>query len=190
MAIEIERKFVVKKSKDFMNLLRSWKKSSVSVPREKIRQGYLKRQAPSIRIRHTKHLSEYVNGRVFPVSYCLGYITVKGKAKGISRKEYDMGIDECEALDLLKMCSETNPESHIIQKTRYHYGRWEVDVFEKENTGLIIAEIELVTVKEQVEVPDWAWLEVSDNPMFGNAELSWHPVCTWTPKQRTVITHV
>lgn len=71
-----------------------------------------------------------------------GYLAIKGVNVGVSRSEYEYPIplkDASEILDVL--C-----QKPLIEKTRYrvHYQSkvWEVDVFEGENQGLVVAEVE------------------------------------------------
>ena len=70
------------------------------------------------------------------------YITIKGTNTGASRAEFEYEIPVDDARELLPMCVPP-----LIEKTRYrieHGGlTWEVDVFEGENAGLVVAEVEL-----------------------------------------------
>ena len=56
---------------------------------------------------------------------------------------------------------------------------WEIDVFEGDNTGLIVAEIELSEEKETFQLPEWAGKEVSADPRYLNASLVTQPYCNW-----------
>jgi adenylate cyclase len=68
-------------------------------------------------------------------------------------------------------------------KTRYKINYagnvWEVDVFEGDNQGLIIAEIELKHENQEFEKPDWVKNEVSDDRRYTNAYLSLNPFKNW-----------
>ncbi len=70
-----------------------------------------------------------------------------------------------------------------VEKTRYKqkFGgfTWEIDVFEGENSGLVLAEVELENESDEVEVPEWAGKEVSHDNRFFNFYLSEHPYSTW-----------
>jgi adenylate cyclase len=63
----------------------------------------------------------------------------------------------------------------VLKKKRYLIDcaskTWEVDVFEDELKGLIIAEIELESEKEAFEKPAWIGEEVSYDPSYFNANL-------------------
>jgi adenylate cyclase len=71
----------------------------------------------------------------------------------------------------------------LIEKVRYtlNVGRhsWEIDVFEGENAGLVIAEIELGSEDEAFEEPDWLGNEVTDDPRYFNSNLVANPYCNW-----------
>ena len=56
---------------------------------------------------------------------------------------------------------------------------WEVDVFGGSNNGLILAEVELESVDEHVDLPDWIAGEVSHDHRYSNAYLCMHPWPVW-----------
>jgi len=55
----------------------------------------------------------------------------------------------------------------------------ELDVFEGENRGLVVAELELESEDERFELPDWAGDEVSDDTRYYNVNLIKHPFSQW-----------
>jgi adenylate cyclase len=71
----------------------------------------------------------------------------------------------------------------LIEKVRYRltFGlhRWEIDVFEGENAGLVIAEIELGREDEAFEEPAWLGSEVTDDPRYFNSNLIANPYRNW-----------
>ena len=154
MAIEIERKFLVRDD--------SWKdavqKSLVC------KQGYLVCDRNStIRIR--------VMGE-------RAYLTIKGATYGLSRSEYEYEIPVIEAEGMLQFCADLPVEKmrHYIQ----HGGMtWELDVFSGTNTGLIMAEIELVSEDQAFDRPEWAGEEVSGDERYYNGYLSKRPYSLW-----------
>lgn len=154
MAIEIERKFLVKEPP--FHLAR---KSL------RIRQGYIVNdQNQVIRVREKR--DDY-------------FLTIKGNNIGISRLEYDFPISKNDAEDLLKHFCKTS----MIDKTRHyveHEGHtWEVDEFHGENEGLIVAEIELDSEHEQFEIPDWVGDEVTSDERYYNMNLATDPFKDW-----------
>jgi CYTH domain-containing protein len=109
-----------------------------------------------------------------------GFITIKGKSNdsGTTRLEWEKEISLPEAVSLLSIC-----ESGMIDKVRYEVkvGNHviEVDVFSKENEGLILAEIELQSENEIFQKPTWLGEEVTNDERFYNAYLSKKPFKTW-----------
>jgi len=155
MGIEIERKFLVKKD--------SWK--ALSSHNVHYRQGYLNdAKACSIRIR---------------VAEDKGYLNIKSASLGIFRHEYEYEIPLPEANEMLDSFS----LGAVIEKRRFfveHAGHiWEVDVFEGDNDGLIVAEIELSAEDETFDLPNWVGDEVSDDPRYYNVCLVKHPYKNW-----------
>ena len=154
MAIEIERKFLIKQ-KPFQMAKRS----------VKIRQGYiLNEKAQVIRVRE--------KGEDY-------FLTIKGNNVGISRLEYDFPITKEDAGELiLHFC-----KTALISKTRHyviHNGHtWEVDEFHGSNEGLIVAEIELEAEDESFDIPDWVGEEVTRDPKYYNMNLAMHPYTSW-----------
>ena len=155
--IEIERKFLVK-SAAFVTLAAS---------KHTIIQGYISSDPlRTVRIR-TKGER--------------GFITIKGmsSASGMSRFEWEKEITMTEATNLLQLC-----EKGVIKKIRYEVvyenHTFEIDVFEGENAGLIIAEVELHAEDEIFKKPEWLGLEVTNDERYYNAYLSQHPFISWS----------
>lgn len=153
MAVEIERKFLV-----HGHPWHTWNTGTV------YQQGYLAKG---------RHAMTRVR-----VAGAQGYLTIKGKTEGISRLEFEYQIPHEDALALLQLC-----ESRIISKTRYLYvyegHTWEVDVFNEDNEGLVLAEIELQTADEPFQKPSWLGAEVSHDPRYFNSSLSKNPWSHW-----------
>ena len=103
-------------------------------------------------------------------------LTIKGPTVGISRAEYEYEIPMGDAEEMLDIfCGERQ-----VEKVRYEVdfaGKvWEVDVFEGDNAGLVLAEVELERPDEQVELPDWVGEDVSKDSRYRNASLAVRPV--------------
>ena len=56
---------------------------------------------------------------------------------------------------------------------------WEVDEFDGENRGLVVAEVELGSETETPELPDWAGKEVTGDVRYYNSALSENPYARW-----------
>ena len=153
MALEIERKFLLKGDSWRADVLRS----------VDYRQGYMSgTDKCSIRIGNNK-----------------AHLNIKSATLGIQRSEYDYPVPLVDAEEMLsQFCL-----GAIIEKTRYFLDyknhTWEIDVFEGANQGLIVAEIELDHEDEQFELPDWIGKEVSDDPRYYNVCLVDHPFSQW-----------
>jgi len=156
MATEIERKYLVQ--------LETWQQAKINAQCTPISQGYLSLEAErTVRIRIKKEQA---------------FLTIKGKNQGVSRLEFEYSIPLKDGLELLKLCQGT-----IIQKKRYvlQYDKltWEVDEFEGDNTGLIVAEVELESENQVFALPSWIKEEVSDDNRYYNANLVQHPFKDW-----------
>lgn len=153
---EIEKKFLVK-SEDY-------KKEAFKKIR--IKQGFLSTDPErTVRLRITDNSA---------------FLTIKGKSneKGLSRFEWEKEIEINEAEELFKLC-----KPGIIDKMRYLVNQgnfiFEVDEFYGENQGLVIAEIELETEKDEFERPDWLGNEVTGEIRYYNSQLSNNPYKNW-----------
>ena len=109
-----------------------------------------------------------------------GALTVKGLTTGVERAEFEYAIPAADADTML----DTLCLHPLLEKTRYREpwgGRtWEIDVFEGENAGLIVAEVELASPSETLQLPPWAGKEVSDDPRYFNSNLAQHPYSRWS----------
>ena len=101
-----------------------------------------------------------------------------GSKDGTTRFEWEKEISIVEAKALLNLCKPT-----IIEKIRYiipvgdHL--FEVDVFQGNNIGLVVAEIELSSADEAFEKPQWLGKEVTGENPYYNASLSELPFTRW-----------
>ena len=160
MGIEIERKFLLKND--------DWKELVTQT--HVIKQGYLQSglgasHKSSVRIR---------------ISNDEANINIKSVELKTVRQEFEYAIPLDDAEQLLStLCDES-----VIEKTRYHviYAShlWEIDIFEGENKGLEIAEIELKDIDESFALPDWIGPEVSDDERYYNIYLINTPYSMWS----------
>lgn len=154
MAKEIERKFLVRGN--------TWRGQDGG---KRYRQGYLSTvKERTVRVRTTGDK---------------GFITIKGESVGATRSEYEYEIPLADANEMLdRLC-----ERPLIEKTRYrvsHEGlAWEIDEFEGDNRGLIIAEVELKDETQSVTLPGWIGQEVTGDHRYFNANLVANPFSQW-----------
>ncbi|MEK6534985.1 MAG: CYTH domain-containing protein [Thermodesulfobacteriota bacterium] len=154
MGKEIERKFLVRGD--------VWRSLATGTA---YRQGYLNSaKERTVRIRT-------IDDRAF--------LTIKGLTVGATRAEYEYEIPvaDCDAmLDALA-------EKPIIEKKRYKVPleglTWEIDEFFGDNTGLIVAEVDLKSEGQTFRKPEWAGEEVTADPRYFNSNLIKHPYSKW-----------
>lgn len=56
---------------------------------------------------------------------------------------------------------------------------WEVDEFHGGNEGLVIAEVELESAGQAIDLPAWVGEEVFGDPRYFNANLVNNPYTNW-----------
>lgn len=154
MPTEIERKFLVKGDR--------WRSLGAGKP---YCQGYITANPDrSVRVR---------------IAGNEGFLTIKGRTIGSTRSEYEYAIPVDHAREMLQ----TLCVPPLIQKTRYRVEweglLWEIDEFEAENQGLIMAEVELADANQTIVFPDWISEEVTHDPRYYNSNLAKHPFSHW-----------
>lgn len=153
MGKEIERKYLVK-SNEWQNLAQG----------VVYRQGYIAtvgKQTVRVRIAGNQ-----------------GYLTIKGENIGTTRSEFEYPIPVKDAAEML----DTLCDRPLIEKTRYKIPIgdliWEVDEFTGENEGLVIAEVELQSENQVIELPQWIDRQVTE-PKYYNSSLAKYPYSQW-----------
>ena len=151
MFLEIERKFLVSGF------------NAEGLHYKKMKQAYLAKEGCTLRVR---------------IADDKAFLTIKGKTNGFSRTDFEYEIPMSDALEMMNLA--IYPP---VIKTRYYAevnGKtWEVDVFEGENEGLVMAEIELNAEDEEFTLPTWATEEVTGDKRYYNAYLAKHPFKQW-----------
>ena len=147
--IEIERKFLVSSTEFF----------ALADSKVYIKQGYLSKDPHrTVRVRIKDERA---------------FLTIKGisSESGMSRFEWEKEIALEEGETLMRLCLPS-----IIEKTRFIVPQgtltFEVDVFEREHKGLILAEIELPSEKTTINLPPWIGKEVTGDKRYYNSYLS------------------
>ena len=155
MGIEIERKFLVVGD--------AWRQA----PGTAYAQGYLNRDKQrTVRVRVVEDAA---------------WLTVKGASVGATRAEFEYPIPVADARELLALC-----DGPLVRKTRrvlVHAGAtWEIDEFEGDNAGLVVAEIELASEETHFEPPPWLGAEVTHDARYFNSNLAAAPYSTWADR--------
>ncbi|MGF1587822.1 MAG: CYTH domain-containing protein [Pleurocapsa sp.] len=162
MGTEIERKYLVNQEKwrSHKELLQN----QLLIQGQKYCQGYiLANNETTVRVR---------------IAGEQAYLTIKSKTIGHTRAEFEYPIPIQDAQEMLNnLCIKP-----LIEKFRYKIKIdnliWEVDEFEGENQGLIIAEVELENEAQSIDIPHWIEREVNEQKYF-NFYLVKHPYSQW-----------
>jgi len=168
--IEIERKFLV----DNLERLKEDIKNSGGSVESRILQYYISDEV-RLRVRYFEDEDGFYQEEYF-INTKLG--------KSFMRKEYEYKIPKEEGkfflLDLQKA------DKNYISKTRYLFEyrnkTYELDVFEVENKGLIILEIELDDKKDNrffSRMPRGVGREVTNDERYYNCNLAVNPYSDW-----------
>jgi len=153
MAIEIERKFLVEGD--------DWRDQvSRSVA---MQQAYLGGEGVSIRVRITADDA---------------LINIKENRLGHAREEFEYPVPLDDAWRLMALARRGR-----VAKVR-HYVEfagtwWEIDEFQGENDGLVVAEVELDDPRQPFERPAWLGREVTDEERYYNVSLALRPFRSW-----------
>ena len=154
--MEIERKFLIKKLPETLDLSKYTKKD--------IEQVYLYIDELSI-----------IRIRKVTIKNSIKYTyTVKTGKKGISNQEYEVEISEEQ---YKRLYNNRNINYIILNKTRYiipyiNKLNIELDIFSQEYDGLIFAEIEYESENQakEIKVPDWFGTDISNS--ITNSDLA------------------
>jgi len=144
-------------------------------------------------------------GRQVPVQLVQGYVAIDSEAEvrvrvageaaflavktfrkpgSISRHELEYPIPLRDAGEMLAACC----AGRIVLKRRRvveHAGMaWEIDEYSGANEGLIVAEVELASETQSVELPAWVGAEITHDARYSNRNLATRPVSTWTAAAR------
>ena len=113
----------------------------------------------------------------------VAFLNIKSGERGSKRLEFEYPIAVEDARQLMTLCV-----GSIVVKTRHlveHDGfTWEIDEFAGDNTGLVVAEIELPSTDTQFDLPPWAGTEVTDSLRYYNLSLAAYPFSRWTAAER------
>jgi len=154
---EIERKFLVKNM--------SWKDNAEATL---YRQGHLSLDPDrAVRVR---------------IAGDGAHITIKSRISELVRREFEYSIPVADAEEMLReLC-----QNFLVIKKRYRVECgshvWEIDEFEGENAGLVVAEVELSAADEAVELPDWVGKEITGDTKYLNMCLCKLPFSWWKRK--------
>lgn len=98
------------------------------------------------------------------------FLTIKNKPERLLSKmeiEFEISPEQGELLFQMTDAS----ISKIRYEVEYRGKIWEVDVFQDNLEGFIMAEVELNSVDECIELPEWVVVEVTEDSKFQNSNL-------------------
>jgi adenylate cyclase len=166
VGIEIERKFLLRDD--------SWRAQVEHT--ERMAQGYLV-GAQALRD-GTARAS--VRARIAGDQ---AWLNIKAVRLGIERAEFEYAVPLVDAqLMLDSLCD------GVLAKQRHHVTvdgtLFEIDEFEGDNAGLVVAEVELPAVDAAFPRPAWLGAEVSALPRYYNVNLIAYPYASWSRDER------
>ena len=167
MGVEIERKFLLRDGR--------WRDA---VERTVVMaQGYLNAataldsgaQRASVRVRLQDDVA---------------FLNIKSREVGLRRQEFEYPLPVDDARALLELCvgGRIEKRRHLV---RHGAHLWEIDEFDGDNAGLVVAEIELADEHEAFERPDWLGDEVTDLQRYYNLALADRPYREWSGDERS-----
>ena len=160
MGIEIERRFLVKNE--------DWR--SKAIYSEDFSQAYL-----------NSNTDEWTF-RIRIINKNQAYLTLKSFLNGFTNYEFEYQVPIQDALELF------NLSNTKITKTRYQLKidekDWVVDSFKGLNSSLTIAEIELDSESEKIQIPAWCEQEITGIKSLSNASLAKIPISELSIKDR------
>lgn len=157
--VEIERKFVLAGLPDLAP-------AGTLVTEVHIQQQYLLSSNPDEVVRVRERVRD--DGTVY-------FKTVKRQTAPGVRSEVERIISKQEYFTSLR---HVDPRRRPIQKRRFCFfwqdQFFELDVFEGGDAGLVLLEIELLSVDQQITIPRWLgpYTEVTDDPRYSNYDRS------------------
>ena len=157
MALEIERRFLVKNDK--------WKKFITK--KSYIEQGYL-----------SKNLNDWIvrvrfNGVDFKIA-------LKKHIKKFTNFEFEYVIPQKDGEKILSNLTSTIKKERFFLE--FEKKNWIIDCFKEENHPLKIAEIELNEENENFFLPSFVSNEITGITIFSNLSLTTYPFSKWEYK--------
>lgn len=153
MALEIERKFLPASD--------AWRALvERSVP---MYQAYLGGAGVSVRVR---------------IAGERALINIKQNRLGLAREEFEYPVPLADGLKMVELAGGGRVEK--IRHYLHHAGMlWEIDEFSGDNTGLVVAEVELEAVGQEIDLPPWLGREITDEARYYNVALARQPFKHW-----------
>lgn len=175
---EYERKFTVNREK-FKEFLLKLSNTIFPIPHTDLMQGYLfdkSKKAGRVRL-----IEEFSNGKRKETAF----LTIKNSVSDVERDEWEYEIPYKDGTEIF-----TKMTTNKVYKKRYKYSdengfTWEIDVFEGNNRGLVLAEVEFKSLEKSLmldesKLPDWIDRDVTGDTRFLNSTLAKNPWKNWS----------
>ncbi len=109
----------------------------------------------------------------------VAFVTIKGPVVDYARAEWEFEVMKGDVQDLV-----TSFRFPHVMKKRYLVPAendlfWEIDFFEGDNHGLVMAELEVPSADYEFCRPGWLGRDVTTDDRFGNGSLARDPWCDW-----------
>lgn len=174
--LEIERRFLLKKLPNDLGEGKLIEQVYLSLINLKIKDDFLYYEDKKIaHLINSKELQKIINSNKKNYACRIrrqdnNYIfTIKVRESPGIRKEWEWGVGS----EFKGYFHQNLPRvSKIRYKLKIENYVWEIDEFLENNSGLIIAEIELESLENDINLPSWAVEEITGEIKYLNSELS------------------
>tara|TARA_Y100000589_G_scaffold162757_1_gene154633 strand:- start:225 stop:704 length:480 start_codon:yes stop_codon:yes gene_type:complete len=157
MSIEVERRFLIKNN-DWEKLINR---------KSEIIQGYLSSNSEKWIVRIRSEDNSYK-------------LTIKKHIIMAKNLEFEFDIPKIDGETIISQLK------NLIIKERFYLiysgKEWIIDRFKDKNFPLEIAEVELKTIDEQINLPNFLSTEITGLKKFSNFQLSSNPFSSWHKK--------
>jgi adenylate cyclase len=107
------------------------------------------------------------------------WLNIKEMKLGMRRGEFEYPVPAEEGQDILRRFCVGGLIEKVRHQVRHGDHVWEIDEFAGSNLGLILAEVELSSVDERIDLPPWVGEEVTDDSRYYNIKLAQFPYLEW-----------
>jgi CYTH domain-containing protein len=117
-------------------------------------------------------------------------MTIKGETKGLTRREYEFILKDAEKAKEVIYTFCRHPIEKIRHRIRHQGFEWEIDEFQGENQGLVIAEVEFEREEDYQRMmaqdkPPWIGKEITKGHwQYTNMKLAERPFAQWRPEEK------
>ena len=127
-------------------------------------QGYLGGTNASVRLR---------------VAGVDAWLNIKSRTLGTTRLEFEYPIPRGDAEQMLRELGDGPLVSKMRHYVHIESHTFEIDEFDGDNQGLIVAEVELEHADQDFPRPAWLGQEVTDDARYYNSNLVRRPYASW-----------